>query len=296
MTGTATVPGMRRWLLAAMLLLVLAPAAAWALPPVWVVRDRDSTITLFGSVHLLPPGVDWRPPALKEAMAHADDVWFEAPMDPAGLAAATQAAQAHSQLPEGQHLLPMLSPKGRERLGRTAGQLGMSLAQFDGLQPWYAELLVQAGVFQKLGVQSSQGVELQLWSGLPPGARRVSLETGPEQVAFFADAPIKDQVGSLEQTLEEAQHAGKDYDQLLKAWLKGDVKALDKHEVQPLRKAAPGLYARVVLQRNARWTQALATRLKGSGRTVVIVGMGHLIGPDGLPAQLRARGYSVEGP
>ena len=33
-----------------------------------------------------------------------------------------------------------------------------------------------------------------------------------------------------------------------------------------------------------------------SGRTVMVVGAGHLAGPDGVPAQLRALGFKVEGP
>ena len=282
--------------LAAAVGLLLAPAAAMALPPVWVVKDKDSTITLFGSVHLLPPGIDWRPATLKSALAQADDVWFEAPMDAAGLAAASRAAEEHAYLPEGQHLLLMLSPKGRERLDRAAKTLDLEIDQLDRMQPWYAELVVQAAVFQKLGVQSSQGVEQQLWSGLPPKAKRVALETPAEQVGFFADAPQKDQVASLEETLGETGHAKQDYQDLLSAWLDGDVGRLYRHEVQPLRKSAPGLYARVVQQRNARWVAALLERLKGSGDTVVVVGMGHLVGPDGLPAQLRAHGYQVQGP
>jgi uncharacterized protein YbaP (TraB family) len=40
----------------------------------------------------------------------------------------------------------------------------------------------------------------------------------------------------------------------------------------------------------------LDARLKGHGHTVVVVGIGHLIGPDGVPARLRALGYSVTGP
>ncbi len=83
---------------------------------------------------------------------------------------------------------------------------------------------------------------------------------------------------------------------MLHAWLKGDIRTLDREVVEPLRKEAPGLYARVVQQRNARWTDAVVSRLKGSGHTVIVVGMGHLIGKDGLPAQLRARGYAVDGP
>ena len=282
--------------IAAVFVLVLAPVAAHALPPVWVLKDKDSTITLFGSVHLLPPGVDWRPPALKQALSNADDVWFEAPMDQEGQAAAMHAAETHAYLPEGEHLLLMLSPKGRDRLDRAAKTLDLLIDQLDRMQPWYAELVVQQAVFKKLGVDSSDGVELQLWAGISPKARRVALETPAEQVGFFADAPMKDQIASLEETLKEISSAQKDYQTLLQAWLDGDVKRLNKQEVQPLRKSAPGLYARVVQQRNARWVDALVTRLKGSGHTVVIVGMGHLVGPDGLPAQLRARGYEVDGP
>ncbi len=76
----------------------------------------------------------------------------------------------------------------------------------------------------------------------------------------------------------------------------GDLKTLDREVVAPLRKASPGLYETLVVQRNARWVKAISERMAGSGRTVVIVGMGHLIGPDGLPARLRALGYDVEGP
>ena len=282
--------------MAAALVLTLAPAAAMALPPVWVVKGKDSTITLFGSVHVLPPGVDWRPSTLKAALADADDVWFEAPMDQAGQVAATRAAQDHAFLPENQHLLLMLSPKARQQLDKAAKTLDLVIDQLDRMEPWYAELVIQWAVFRKLGVDADQGVERQLWEGLSSRAKRVTLETPAEQVGFFADAPLKDQVASLEETLKEIGHARQDYQDLLNAWLDGDVKRLDRHEVEPLRKASPGLYARVVRERNARWVQALLQRLKGSGDTVVVVGMGHLVGPDGLPAQLREHGYQVQGP
>ncbi len=172
----------------------------------------------------------------------------------------------------------------------------MPLAQFDRLQPWYAELMIQGALFERLGVKGTDGVEQQLWAGLAPDARRVALETPAEQINFFAGAPRKEQVASLEQTLKDAGHAQQDYQILLKAWLGGDLRTLDKEVVGPLKKSSPGLYDRVVAQRNARWVIAIEERMKGSGRTVIVVGMGHLIGPGGVPARLRAAGYEVEGP
>ncbi len=139
-------------------------------------------------------------------------------------------------------------------------------------------------------------MEQSLWGALSPKAERHAFETPAEQIGFFAGAPLKDQAASLEETLREAGDAKREYAILMNAWLAGDLKTLDKEAVQPLRKTSPTLYRVVVVQRNTRWIQTLEQRLKGSGTTVVIVGMGHLVGPDGLPARLRALGYKVEGP
>ena len=280
-----------------LLVLVMAPVAAFALPPVWTVRDHDSTLVIFGSVHLLPDGVAWRPAALDQAIARADDVWFEAPMDAPGRAAAAKAAQAHAYLSEGQqNLSQMLTASDRARLAKTAALMGAVPSQFDRLQPWYVDLMISQALYDKLGAKETDGVEEQLWAAVPAPARRHPLETPEEQVGFFANAALPDQIASLQQTLKDAPHAERDYHILLKAWLAGDLTTLDREVVQAMRKTSPALYATLVQKRNANWVQAISARMQGSGRTVVVVGMGHLIGPDGVPAQLRARGYEVDGP
>lgn len=280
----------------AALLLLVAPGAALAQPPVWIVRDKDSTLVLFGSVHLLPSGLDWRPKALKDALAGADDIWFEAPMDQAGQTAATTAAAAKALLPAGQRLSPLLSRAGRARLAKAAETLGLPMDELDRLQPWYAELAISNALYGKIGIQREDGVELQLWDGVNPAAARHAFETPAEQVGFFADAPVRDQVASLEETLKDMSGAEHDYQVVLKAWMGADLRTLDHEVLRPLRRSSPRLYATVVKQRNARWAAAIDRRLRGSGHTVVVVGMGHLVGADGLPAMLRARGYEVDGP
>ena len=287
---------MLRRLVLALSLLWLVPVTALARPPVWIVRDKDSEMVLFGSVHLLPPGLDWRPPALERALKSADDIWFETPMGAEGQQDATKAAQAHALLPPGQTLSSLLSKPARERLAKEAAKLGVAMDDMDRLEPWYAELMISNALYEKVGAERSEGVEIQLWQGANPAARRETFETPEQQVALFAAAPMADQVSSLEQTLKEAHDAERDYRVLLKAWMDADLKTLDQKVVGSLRKTSPALYAALVQRRNARWTEALNKRLQGSGRTVVVVGMGHLIGPDGLPARLRALGYSVEGP
>jgi uncharacterized protein YbaP (TraB family) len=86
------------------------------------------------------------------------------------------------------------------------------------------------------------------------------------------------------------------FDVLVRAWMAGDLKAVDRDALQPIREISPDFFRRIIDDRNARWARTLDARLTGRGRTVVVVGVGHLIGPEGLPTRLRALGYRVEGP
>ena len=287
----------RLWAILCGLAATLALAGpALAKPPVWIVRDADSEIVLFGSIHVLPPGLDWRPAALDKALAAADDLWFELPIDPASEAETGQIAAAKGYLPAGQSLGALLSPKGRARLAAACVKYDLSPTQIDSLEPWYAEVALALAQFRADGANTDEGVEKTLSSSAPATAVRRAFETPAQQIDMFDSAPREAQIASLEESLAELHTDPKAYDHLLAAWMKGDVRRLDREALAPLRKAAPAIYARLVTARNQAWTQTLDARLKGKGRTVVVVGVGHLIGPGGVPARLRALGYSVEGP
>ena len=53
--------------------IVAVPALAES-PALWRLSDDDSEIWLFGTVHLLPPGLQWRSPAFEAAFAAADTI------------------------------------------------------------------------------------------------------------------------------------------------------------------------------------------------------------------------------
>jgi hypothetical protein len=292
-------PGLIRRLAGAVVaLLVLAVAsAAAAEPPVWTVRGKGGAeVVLFGSVHVLPPGLDWEPAALKQAIARADQIWFELPVDPTTEADTARLATTLGVLPPDQSLFKLLSPEDSARLARVAQAYDASPVLLDRLKPWLAEIALAGAAYRKAGAETSLGVEQALAAEAPPSVQRHAFETPAEQLAIFADTPAPEQMASLHETLKELEDEPDEYQQLLRAWISGDVAGLDREALEPLRKASPDLFRRVVSERNARWATALDARLKGRGRTVVVVGVGHLVGSDGLPARLRALGYSVEGP
>lgn len=269
---------------------------ARAEPPVWVVRDADSEMLLFGSVHVLPPGVKWRPKALDAALTSADDLWFELPVGPATDQEVARLAANSGILPPGQSLFTLLPPADAERLIRVARTWGVEPANLDRLEPWLAEVALAGAVYTRAGAQTSLGVEAVLNAAAPATVARRALETPAEQIGIFDQTPLADQIASLKTSVEELEKDAGGYLKLVEAWRSGDPGRLDREALQPLREASPTLFRRLVTERNARWTTELDARLKGKGRTIVVVGVGHLVGDEGLPTRLRALGYSVTGP
>lgn len=285
-----------RTLLAGLAAAVTVTSAAQALPPVWVVKDADSEMVLFGSVHVLPPGLEWRPTKLDAGLEKAEDVWFELPVGPATDQEVGRLASTSGVLPPGQSLFKLLPKADADRLTRLAAKYGLDKATLDRLEPWLAEVALAGQTFQAAGATSSFGVEAIVNAAAPARTKRIALETPEEQIALFDKTPMAEQIASLKMSLAELEADPEGYSKLVSAWMTGDVGVLDREALAPLRKASPTLYKRLVSDRNARWVTELDRRLKGNGVTVVIVGVGHLIGEGGVPARLRALGYSVTGP
>jgi uncharacterized protein YbaP (TraB family) len=159
-----------------------------------------------------------------------------------------------------------------------------------------AEFLLAGAAAARAGASADHGVEAQIAAAVPARARRQAFETPAQQLDIFDGAPMADQIASLRDSLRELEEDPDGYGRLVKLWMAGDVAAIDAKIVSPLRQVAPGVFRRLVADRNANWTARLHVRMKGKGRTVVIVGVGHLVGPGSVPERLRALGYSVKGP
>jgi uncharacterized protein YbaP (TraB family) len=273
-----------------------AASAAAAKPPIWIVRSPKATLVLFGSVHLLPAGLDWRPAALDDALAKASELWFELPIDPATENQAAQAAMARGALPKDRRLAALLTPGQLARLDQAAAALNCPPAALDRMQPWMADLTLSVADDVRGGADASNGVESQIQALAPPGVARRAFETADQQIEFLAGAPVADQVASLNATVDEIDDDPGGYQRIVGEWMSGDIAGLRRDAVDPVARASPRLYDRLVGARNRRWARILGARLAAPGQVVVVVGVGHLVGPAGLPALLRARGFQVEGP
>jgi uncharacterized protein YbaP (TraB family) len=278
------------------ILVWLAPGAVLASPPLWVVHGAHGTLYLFGSVHILPPDLNWEPTRLKRAVAHAQEVWFEIPLDNASMAAASAAAEAQGLQPPGQTLTSELNPADQTRLAKLSQTYAVPMEELDRLKPWLAEIRLSVASYRDLGASRELGVEHQILQAAPPNARQRAFETPEQQIGYLANSPVPDQIASLEETFGELEAGPAGFQRLIQAWMAGDMKGLRAEALDPLVKASPAIYQTMVAERNAHWLQIILARLQTPGDAVMVVGAGHLIGPDGLPALLRAKGVKVDGP
>jgi uncharacterized protein YbaP (TraB family) len=269
---------------------------AWAAPPVWRISNGEARITLFGSMHLLTDRAEWETPELRADLAAARSVWFEVPFDAAGRQAAAEAAARGGLLPPGKTLSSLMDPASNARIQKLAPSLGLSAAGLEFLQPWLAEVALGLSYVQQRGAKEAYGVEARIQALAGPQIARKAFETPEQQIGFFADAPLEEQARSLAETLRQIEEEPESFLQMERAWTGGDLKTLEAEALEPLRKVAPGVYDRLVTRRNRAWAAQIERLLKSGEQAFIVVGVGHLIGPGGVPALVRARGYRVEGP
>ena len=273
-----------------------AASNAWADPPLWRVIGPHAEVDLFGSIHLLSGATQWRTPALDAEIAKASVIWFEIPLGDAAQAQAVQMMQAKGLLPPGQTLASQLSAALYARVLAQAKREGLDAGALQRVRPWLAELELTLVFYQRQGYSEKLGVESQIDAAVPPTVPRQAFETLAEQVALFADDPLPEQIASLKETLDELDTDPGVFARTADAWKHGDVKAIEADLIDPMRKDDAALYRRLLVDRNRRFAARIEQLAQGHARVFVVVGAGHLVGPDGVPAMLRKDGLEVRGP
>jgi uncharacterized protein YbaP (TraB family) len=274
-----------------------APAAALADPALWRVSDADSSIWLFGSVHMLDSSVPWRTATFEKVLSKADAVYYEMLLTPDSMATLGELVLERGFLPPGETLSHLLSEEDASRLDAVLGGLGMNRGMIDQMQPWMASLTISTTAMT-LDATAGQanfetGVEMLLQAEIDD-AREFGLETAAEQFDFLSSGSSEEQIAALMRAIEDLDTATGMFGALMDAWLEGDIDRIHEEVVASVGSMDAPEYEVLITDRNARWVETLGTLLDDNVRALVVVGAGHLGGPVGLPTLLEERGYAVE--
>lgn len=285
-------------LAAAFFVSACAPKPETGGPAMWRLADADSEIWILGTVHVLPRALKWRNARIDAAFREADVVWFEA---------ATEGEAVRRELgvlvqrvgvnPPGVTLSSLLTPAEKAQFQKVSRDVGLDPAGLEGARPWLAALQISVAMLARQGADAEAGVESVLEAEAARRGKKVAyLETAAEQMNFLAglspEAEKRFFVATLRQVSEEADKAG-EMDDL---WANGRVEELGHLLNDMIEEAGPEVADAIIYRRNAAWADRIDAMMKGEGRIFVAVGAAHLTGPRGVPALLRAKGHTVEGP
>ena len=243
---------------------VPATAAAPRHPALWVVNDDDTIIYLFGTFHALDGRSNWFGQAVKTAFFASDELMLETLVPKPGAPLPTGFGP-QGTAPRGPtaQLAPSASYLATTKVVMNAGR-SQGLSTDNGADAVLREVADETG--KPVGGLESFQYQLHMFSSLPSGGAQ------PPQDAK-AVTELADMLSHLEA-----------------AWSRGDIENTFSPLLRQMQAQSPQTYKIMFEQRNARWAQWIANRLKAPGTVFVAVGAGHLSGPDSVQKQLASIG------
>jgi uncharacterized protein len=272
--------------------LALFASTAHAEPRMWVVKDADSTIYLLGTIHLIKPGMNWRSDKIEAAFEASDEYWMEATDN--GDMAMLQGLIVKHGYDRSRPLSSKLNGDDWAKVRSAAKTVGLPISTVERMRPWLAALALGLKPVPKdEGYDFAQGVDRSLEASARAVRKTVrTFETLEQQMIIFSSLPEESEVAFLVQSLDEIVFSKSLVDQMIDAWMSGDIAVLEAKSVE-LKDRWPELYDAVVVQRNLDWCDQIAVIMKGAGTSFVAVGAGHLVGDQSVPAILAERGFTV---
>ena len=287
--------------LAAVLSLIVVYAAVAPRPLaatrsfLWKASKGQGVVYLVGSVHMLTADFYPLAPALEDAFKDSDLLVEEADLSEM-LSPTTQfSLLQRGMLPSGQTLDKVVSPATLALVNAHVGVFGpgAAVAAVKQFKPWFLAMTLEAMEWQKAGFDPQLGLDKHFFDRAQSEGKAVQgLETTEFQISLFDSMSAEQQERFLAETLKDLDKETASVGQLASAWKSGDVAGVERFVLKDLQ-SDPVVYERLLVGRNRAWLPKLEALFSRPRPAMVVVGAAHLVGPDGLVAMLKAKGYTL---
>ena len=249
---------------------------------------------LLGSVHIGDGRALELDPRVESAWQRADALVVEVDTHALSPVDALDITNRYGLMPPDQTLRDLVSADTYEALRAYVKKRHFPLEAANHMRPWLLAQVVSQLEYQAAGYDAENGVDA--WFLKRAGQKPViELESIDEQMALFASLPDALQEKLLREVLDNTDDFIAVTHAILRAWEEGDEKGLA--ELVLGSRDDPELatfYRRVFAERNQRMSERLVALAADGRARFVVVGAGHLIGPEGVPALLAERGFQVK--
>lgn len=264
-------------------------------PALWLVKDADTNIYLFGTVHILKPGTKWQTDKFNSAFAKSDAIYQEADLSAEVQRKLAPLIPSLGLYSDGRTLLEVLDADDEREVLETAAIVGMPPEALARMKPWMAAIGLTQMHMVKEGYEAESGVEQIITAKAKNDDKPLRfLETAQQQLHFMADLPEASQIEFLVSGAMAIEDTPEMLDELVEDWAKGDVVGIAEIMSDEDVLGDRTVYNTLLVNRNQVWARKIKKLMDDEAGTFMItVGAAHLAGNDSVIVLLRDEGETV---
>ncbi len=259
----------------------------------WVTDSGHNTVYFLGSMHILKNTSYPLSMEIENAYKHSKHIVFETNIDEMSSPSAQQRVMLLGLYPENKTLMQNLSSTTQELLQKKTQQIGLPITSLNKFKPWLCAITLTVMEFQRLGFDPKFGIDRYFFrKAQNDNKKTIFLETADFQIDLMAGLSANEQERMLCQTLKDLEIIGKHASEMEEAWKSGDDGKLNSILAQAF-KEYPKIYDRFIINRNKTWIPKIEKMMGQKENTLIIVGAGHLVGPESVLVLLKNKGYKI---
>jgi hypothetical protein len=277
------------------LIALVFSTTVYAESSVWKLDTDNGSFYLAGSCHVLRKSDYPLPEEFESAYDDADQVIFETDMEALMSPDIQLLVLSKGMYTGGDTLEKKLSKKAYESLVKYCNDRSMSIDLFQNFKPWMVTMTLLALELEKNGITAADGLDMYFHNkAKKDGKQTGGLEDIYKHVELVSSLEEEFDESIIESFIREVEELQVIMEDLIKSWRAGDEVGIDKHLSETMCKEYPGLYKRLLTDRNRDWISRLESLMNSGKRTLVIVGVGHLVGEESVINLLKSRGYKIK--
>lgn len=258
---------------------------------VWQVSKGDKSFYLAGTVHLLSESDFPLPAAFDTAFNASNHLIFETDLAALTSPQGMTLLMSQNTYKPGQNLQQVLSAEVYQQLKEVAIQRQWPITSIEQFKPAFAAMMLTTLELQRLGA-AADGVDMHYQKLALQQQKTVSgLETLDEHLAVMTTLNEIDADTVIQSTLKDLDQLETMLVQMKAAWRSGNTEQLAELFISELENY-PAIYDALLIKRNHAWLNTL-NNLEQSD-VMVLVGVLHMVGKDGLLTLLTEQGYSIK--
>ncbi|MEE9443742.1 MAG: TraB/GumN family protein [candidate division Zixibacteria bacterium] len=283
-----------KMMIASLVLSLLIAVPALCETSVWIAKTDSSVMYIGGTIHILRESDRPFPPEFDRAYNASEILVFETDIAQLQSIETQQAVMAKAMYTDGRTLDKVLSPEVYKKLDECCTENGLPLASMNQLKPSLIIITLLGMELKKLGADQ-EGIDAFYHGKATADKKSIKgLETIEEQVKMMTSLGDGNENAFILYSIDDMEKIEEKFTKMLTAWKAGDEVTLYDLFIKEIKQLFPKIFKSIIVDRNMDWMPKIEEYLNTSKTEFVLVGTAHLLGEEGVIAQLKKLGYKVE--